>query len=204
MITEQDVYVAYRRAKSISSGKGFRLPKDWDDYFENKMSPKNKEYLIKTTGYFNTTFSNIDIDKYMECGCELFKSFSYHLFLRPKIVGLYKDKDKQTKRKIVISNKSIEDTFDFIETFMIKRDIIKGYNMLQTYCKVKDGHRKTILEHYMKNKIDPLVIVYCIYYKYLVLTDIEREYIYNVTNRYRDLLQDMFQVEEYIKERDNG
>ncbi len=202
MITVEDVYVAYRRAKSLQSGKGFRLPKDWDEFYATKMTPKNKELLEKAAGYFNTTWSNININEYMECGAEMYKSFAYHMFFHPKVLQNYIEKDKRKKRRIGKSAKSIEDTFVFINHFMRDRENINGYNMLQSYCKITDGHKKTILEHYMKNRVDPLVVVYCLYYKYLRLTDIERQYVYSISNRYRDLLQDMFDVEQEIKDRE--
>jgi hypothetical protein len=202
MITRFDVYVAYRRAKANKEGKGFRLPKEWNEFYNTKLTEKNREYLDKLTGYFNTTYSNINIDKYMECGFDLWKSFSYHMFLRKNIIDLYKEKDKQQKRKIKANSETINSTFDFINQFMNGKELFNGYNNLQSYCKIRDGHRKTILEHYMKGLIDPLVIVYCLYYKYLKLDDVETQYIYNITNRYRDLIEDMFQVEDQIKERE--
>ena len=125
MITKQDVYVAYRRAKSLQSGKGFRLPKDWDEYYHTKMSVKNREFLDRATGHFNTTWSNVDIDEYMACGCELYKSFSYHMFLHPQVLQLYIEKDKQRKRKRAVSSKSIEESFDFIEHFMKGRQCLR-------------------------------------------------------------------------------
>lgn len=203
MITRFDVYVAYRKAKANHDNKGFRLPNDWNEYLTKKMKPQNREFLEKLTGYFNTTFSNIDIDKYMECGFQLWKTFSYHMFLRRNIIDLYKEQDKRRKRQIKIDMERIDTSMDFIKERVGDKKI-NGYNLLQVYCKIKEGAMRLIVSDYLKNDVDPLIFVYCIYYKYIKLTDIEREYCYNVVNRYRDLLEQMFQVENHIQEKENG
>jgi hypothetical protein len=165
------------------------------------MKPQNREYLEKLTGYFNTTFSNIDIDKYMECGFQLWKTFSYHMFLRRNIIEMYKEQDKLKKRRIKKDMDRINDSMDFIIERVgdLKRN---GYNTLETYCKIKQGEMRLIVADYLKNDVDPLIFVYCIYYKYIKLTDIEREYCYTIVNRYRDLLDQMFEVEAFIKEKE--
>ena len=201
-ITEWDVYVAYRRAKSLQSGKGFRLPKDPDDFLATKMTVKNREFLDRATGYFNTTWSNVNLDNYMECGCDLYKTFSYHMFLRPNILSHYIEKDKQLKRKVKADTLAIDASFDFINGYMKNVPKIEGYSNLQFYCKGKNGERKKIITDYLEGKVDSVLLTYCIYYKYIKLTDIEREYCYNVVNRYRDFLEQMFNVEEYIKSKD--
>jgi len=203
MVTEQDVYIAYRKAKSLQSGKGFRLPKDFDEWYNTKLTETNRSHLSRMAGFFNTTLSNINIDIYMECGFELFKTFSYHMFLSPKVLQHYIDKDKRKKRRISASMTGISDSFAYIRSQMKDQKVIEGYTMLQSYCKTREGDRKLILNDYMRNFIDPLVVVYCLYYKYLILTDIEREYMYPISNRYRELLTQMFEVEKFIKEKEN-
>jgi len=203
MVTEQDVYIAYRKAKSLQSGKGFRLPKDFDEWYNTKLTETNRCHLSRMAGFFNTTLSNINIDIYMECGFELFKTFSYHMFLSPKVLQHYIDKDKRKKRRISASMTGISDSFAYIKSQMKDQKVIEGYTMLQSYCKTREGDRKLILNDYMRNFIDPLVVVYCLYYKYLILTDIEREYMYPISNRYRELLTQMFEVEKFIKEKEN-
>lgn len=203
MITPQDVYIAYRKAKSLHSGKGFRLPKEWDEYYATKLSPKNREFLDRATGYFNTTWSNINLDEYMETGSELYKTFSYHMFLKPLILTRYIEIDKLKKRRIVKDMCSIDTTFDYIDELTeYKTRKYLDYTNLQVYCKMKDESQSLLVTDYLTNKIDPLVFVYCLYYKYIKLTDIERQYCYNITNRYRDLLEQMFDVEGYIKQRE--
>ncbi len=206
MISEEDVYIQYRHAKSLQSGKGYRLPKQWDEYFTTKMTAKNREYLTRATGHFNTTWSNIDVATYMECGCELYKTFSYHMFLKPQILTHYIEKDKQKKRRIKVNHDSIDDSIDYINDFLSSNMTIgvypPDYTDLQIYCKIKNDNQKQIVSDYLKNKIDPLLLAYCLYYKYLKLTDIEREYCYNVINRYRDILEHVFEVESHIQMRE--
>jgi len=200
MITEEDVYTSYKKARSLIQGKPYKLPKDWEKHFTTKLSLQQQETIIKATGYFNTTWSNINIDEYMITGFELFKTFSYHSLLNPKILAMYIEKDKQKKRRISISKELIIKSFDRIKERMEKQKILDGYTKLQTYCKLREGDRKVILFDYIKNLIDPLIVVYCIYYKYLQLSDTDKEYVYNISTRYRELLEKMFEVESFIKE----
>ena len=203
MITEEDVYVAYRRAKSLQSGKGFRLPKHWDTFFVDKMSQKNREYLTRAAGFFNTTWSNVNLDKYMSCGAELYKTFSYHMFLRPNILTHYIEKDKIQKRKVQADILLIDASFNYIIGYLRSEKMgSRDYTDLEFYCKLKEGDKKSIVGDYLSGHIDSVLLTYCIYYKYIKLTDIEREYCYNVVNRYRDFLQQMFDVEDFIKSKD--
>ena len=140
MITEQDVYVAYRRAKSLQSGKGFRLPKSWDEFYATKMTVKNREFLDRTTGYFNTTWSNINLDKYMGTGCSLYKTFSYHMFLRPNILTHYIEKDKIQKRKVQADTLAIDASFQYITNYLRSEKMSStDYTDLQLYLHLHLG-----------------------------------------------------------------
>ncbi len=203
MITEEDVYVCYRKAKSLQTGKGFRIPKDWDSHFNTKMKDQTRNLLIKAAGYFNTTWSNVDIQTYMEVGCRLYATFSYHMFFKPQVLSEYISQDKRQKRLIKANIEKIDESFDHINEWLIYKGFHSSdYTNLQLYCKCKDGEVKTIVADYLKNLIDPVLLSYCIFFKYIKLTDIEREYCYNVVNRYRDVLEQMFRVEDEIKRRD--
>ncbi len=198
MITDYDVYVSFRKAQANYKNKAFRLPSDWDSFKEKRMSVKNKQCLDRVTDFFNTKWSNIDIDTYMECGFSIYKTFSYHMFLKRNVLDLYIENDKQRKRRIKVNKESLHDSF--IHMRCVFCEPLKGYSLLESYCRVKRGAEKMIIHDYLKNKIDPLLIVYCIYHKYLKLSDTDREKVYNISNRYRDLLEKMFEVEHNIKE----
>ena len=197
MITDYDVYVAFRKAQAYSKNKPYRLPKNWTVFKNSRLSSKNLEFLQKLTDYFNTKWSNICIDDYMQYGFELYKNFSYHQFFKQNVIDLYIEKDKQKKRLFNNLKQSIKKTFDYLDTLKINPK--NGYTVLQHYCKLKDDNLKCIITDYIQNKINPLVFVYCLYYKYLTLTDIEKENVYYITNNYRELLAKMFKLKSYIQ-----
>ena len=198
MITDYDVYVAFRKAQAFSKNKPYRLPKNWDVFKNSRLSDKNLQFLQTITDYFNTKWSNISIDKYMECGFELFKNFSYHQFLKRNVIDLYIEKDKIRKRIIKQKKSDIRKSFEHIKSLNLSP--IKNYSVLETYCKLKDNQQKKIIKDYLLNKIDPVLFVYCLYYKFFQLTDIEKELVYNITNNYRKYLVIMFKQKKFIEE----
>jgi hypothetical protein len=146
---------------------------------------------------------NKNFHECMECGYDLRKGFTLNKILRPKIMKYYIEKDKIRKRNLSPSQKSIDKSFEFINNYMKDITVPDGYTTLQMYCKIKDGDMKTIISHYLKGKVDSMTFVYSMYYKYIKLTDVERESCYNVVNRYRDFLEKMFKVEQYIRDKEN-
>ena len=103
MITEYDIYYAFRKAQSLANDRGFRIPKDWER-FKTKMNANNSQWLKEAKMYFNTTYSNVDLDRYMMCGFEIWKGFTYKHFTHKKVIDLYISKDKTAKRKMETSN----------------------------------------------------------------------------------------------------
>ena len=203
-MNDYNVYCAFRKAQSLAKGKAYRLPKCWDTFKQNRMSVKNRDSLDLITGYFSTKWSNIDIDTYMECGFDIYKTFSYHMFFKQNILDLYIERDKQKKRRIKASKEDIDLSFDLVnDTLKELKVSVDGYNNLQLYCKLHIDNQKTVVHDYLMNRIDPITFIYCIYYKYITLKDEDREKCYNIVNRYRELLPLMFEIEKYIKEKLN-
>ena len=202
MFTDYEIYTQFRKAQSLAKGKPFRLPSDWDTFKNKRISVVNVTHLDRATGYFNTTWSNIDPLTYMQCGFELYKTFTYHMFLKPQIISLYIEKDKQKKRRIKINKESLLESIGFIRDTVGSKEL-NGYSKLQIYCKMMDGDQRVIINHYLHNNIDPLLFVYCIYYKYIKMNDNDRILCYNIINRYRELLPLMFEVEDLIKSKEN-
>lgn len=236
MITEFDVFVAFKQAEKEITGKGYRITKNWESYSKRSISSTDMAYLARIKDFFNTKWLNVkpidymkagwevyklsnkkrcpecDVILYkpnkkffecMECGYDLRKGFILNKILRPKILKHYIEKDKRAKRNLTPSQKRIDESFDFIIRYMGDTELPKGYNMLQSYCKLKvKGEGKRIIGDYLQNNIDTMTFVYCLYYKYVKLTDIEKESCYNIVNRYREVVQKMFEVEEYIKSKE--
>lgn len=203
MITELDVFEAFQRAKSKVSGRGFTLPKDWEKYLATKMSKNNAASLYKMMAHFNTTLSNIDMDKYMDVGFQIWpKRFSYNKFCDPKILNLYMSIDKQKKREMNASIEQIDSTFEYLKKEMSTRPKREGYGQLQNFCKFRDGEVRIIINTYLKGKIDAMTLTYCIFRRYLSLTDDERALTPYVADRYRDLVENLQEVKTYIERKE--
>lgn len=199
LIDDWQVYVSFRHAQGIAKGKHTRLPKSWDDFKCNKMSPTNLAYLNKTVDMFNTVYHNVDLNLYMATGFDIYKGFSYHQFLDPKIIELYKRKVKQKQRKQLIDKATVKDSFIHIKRFMTGKDVINGYNRIQTYCKMKDGHQSVVVRDYHTGAIDRNVLTYFLYKKYLTLNDDERSVLGVFVQNYREYVNEMLDVKTFIE-----
>jgi hypothetical protein len=201
MYTDYDIYLAFRTTQSQHNDKHLRLPKDWDSYKLKSLSASTRKCIDDATGYFNTKWSGIDLMLYMQCGFELYKSFGYQRFFDQPVLELYIQKDKKRKRRIKVNHESITESLRYIRSVVGDKDI-NGYTYLQMYCKMREGARKCLVHDHIHNRIDPLLFVYCLYYKYIKLTDDDKQLCYNITNRYRELTYMMFEVEGFIKEKE--
>jgi hypothetical protein len=197
MITEYDVYCSFRRAQSLKNNKAYRLPKDWEAY-NAKMNTANAQWLYKLTVYFNTTYSNLNMDEYMNCGFELYPKFTYKNFFDSRVLNLYIEKDKAKKRRTEVAQHEIDDTFANIKEFLDTQPAREGYSQLQSYCKFRDGERRVIINMYMRGLVDTMTLVYCIKKRYLILTDDERPLVPYVSQRYRELVDKLCDVQVYI------
>jgi len=179
-----DIYVAFRKAQAEASNRGFRIPKDFEKHMETKMSTKNREALLLSTKYFNTKWNNINIDMFFECGFEIFKSFTYLQFFNQKVLNLYKVRDKNHKREMEVSKKGLLDSLKWVKQWISKNDVLD----LKGYCRLRDGSRSQIVEHYLHNHIDKYFVVQMIDKGYLKLTDEDRALIPYIVEQYRECL----------------
>lgn len=180
----EQVYYFFRKAQSETKGRGFRMPKDFVSHINNKFSVKNREALVLATKYFNTKWSNIDVYKYMQCGFELFKTFSYLKFFDKRVLNLYIVKDKNLKREMRINKKEIIKSVKFVKHFMIENNI----DSISSYCNLTDGNQKVIIKHYIHNKVDKFFLVWLIKIGFLYLNDNDRSYIPYIISQYREIL----------------
>ncbi|KFZ25552.1 MAG: hypothetical protein KQ78_02240 [Candidatus Izimaplasma bacterium HR2] len=198
-ISDYDVYCAFRRAQANAAGRGYRLPQDWGS-FKEKMAKQNSEWLYKATVYFNTTYSNIDLDGFMSCGFELWKGFTYKHFCDRRVLELYIQKDKIKKRKLESTHVEITNSFKFIEEYLTNKPHRSGYSQLQNFCKFREGEVRNIISIYNRGKIDTMTIMYCLVHRYLIMTDDERTLMPYISQRYRELSENLKSVMEFIKE----
>lgn len=201
MISEFDVYCAFRRAQADANNRGYHLPKKWDTFL-SKMNKKNAEWLYKAMVHFNTTYSNVDINEYMACGFILWKGFTYKHFCDRKVIDLYIQRDKIKKRKMEMSYDEIEKSFDNIKYYLDNKPIRSGYTQLQNFCKFRDGEVRIIINKYNQNEVDSLTLVYCISKSYIVLTDDERALIPYISQRYRELNENLQPILEFVKQKE--
>ena len=202
MITDQDVYFAFRKAQSNTKDRGFRMPKNWDAFLA-KMNENNREWLQRGTIYFNTTYSNIDLDRYMECGFEIWKGFTYKNLLHEKVIQLYISKDKTKKRQTEVTEREIENSFNVISDYLRDKPLRPGYKQLQNFCKFRDGEVRICINMYVQGKIDIMTLTYCVNRGYINLTDDERALSPYLVQNYRDYCEALKDVKTFIKEREN-
>jgi hypothetical protein len=183
MITPYDVYCAFNKArnKRIVSEEKYR----------NRLSEKNLLQIDKTAMYFNTVYSNIDLDMYMQCGLKLWKTFNPSRFLDERIIEEYKNQDKRHKRSINVSKEDIDRSFEYIGM------------PLDEYCSVISSSYKDhlIISGYIKNKIHSVIVVYCLYNRLIRFDDLHRDYVYNILNNYDEWVSLMYKWEDYIKQK---
>lgn len=202
MITEQDVYFAFRKAQANANDRGFRMPKDWDAFLA-KMSEQNRNWLRQATIYFNTKYSNIDLDRYMECGFEVWKSFSYKHLLHDKVIQLYIQKDKIKKRQMEVTHREIEQTFNNIADYLADKPRRPGYNQLQNFCKFREGELRICINKYVQGEVDVMTLTYCVNRGYIQLTDDERALSPYLVQRYRELIENLKDVKPFIQEKES-
>lgn len=202
MVTDQDVYFAFRKAQALANGRGFRMPKDFDAFLA-KMTPMNREWMQRATIAFNTRYSNINIDVYMSCGFEIWKNFTYKNLLHDKVIQLYIHKDKTKKRQTEVTQREIETTFNNIEDYLRDKPRRPGYTQLQNFCKFRQGEVRICINMYVQGKVDVMTLAYCVNRGYIKLTDDERALSTYLVQKYRDILDALEDVKSFIIQKEN-
>lgn len=190
-----DIYYNFRKAQSESKGRGFRMPKDFDSHLEKKFSDKNRDALILATQYFNTKWTNVNPYRYMQCGFELFKTFSYLKFFDPRVMRLYVQRDKNIKREMVVNKKAIVESVRFVKQFMKDNKL----HMFRDYIDFKNGHRKIIVDHYAQGHIDKYFVVWLVKIGKLVLNDDDRACMTYIVHQYRDIGEKLQEINGFMR-----
>jgi hypothetical protein len=188
----KNVYAAFRKAQADYNNRGYRLPKDFEDHFNNKFKEPNKKALIKITGWFITKWSAIDPYKYFTCGFELYgKGFTYTRFFKEKILLLYKTRDKNEKREINNTKKALVDSAMFVKKWT------KHYGVtFEEYLHEREGNHLVAVEHYLQNRIDATFFVFLLK-KGMILTDNDRSQIPYVQQNYRTILNYLGEIKDF-------
>ena len=170
------------------------MPKDFESHLNRKFSKKNREALILITKYFNTKWDNIDVYKYMQCGFEILKTFSYVKFFDKRVMNLYIVKDKNLKRKMNLNKKEIIKSAKFVKKYMNDNNIF----YFKDYCSVTIDNKKQIIYHYIHNKIDKFFFVWAIKIGYLYLNDTDRSQIPYIITQYREILAEIDDINGFF------
>jgi hypothetical protein len=190
----EDIYYYFRKAQANSNNRGFRMPKDFDKHFNTKMSEKNREALTLAVKYFNTKWSRIDPFRFMKCGFELFKSFSYTKFFDRRVLNLYIQKDKHIKRDAELCKGKMTDSALFVLKYMKENKI----SSLSRYCMMKTGAISYPVKHYIDNSIDKFFVVWLVTLGLLDIDDDNRALVPYIVEQYRDILSDLDNISGYL------
>jgi len=185
MHTNYDIYKIFRKCQGDTKGSGYRLPKDWESHYKNKMTSENKLVLDTITSFFNTKWNNIDPETYFNLGFELFgMRFTYRKFLDRKTMLHYIQNDKMMKREIGLIHDDIKKSVDFVKNFIGDQQV--GSKLVQ-YCSMKDGMLGLPVKNYLDNKISKSFIVLLMWHGYYYATEDELERMPYVAAQYRDV-----------------
>ena len=188
--TKEDIYKIYLQTKTLATGRGSRFPKDINKHFAEKMNPIYVSILDEVALYFSTKWNRIDVVKYFECGFEIFgKGFAYHKFIDERVLKLYIVKDKNEKLKLKNSKDEIMRDVENILDFMKTKAQTDRYGLFEWYCKQGDGQRKYVIEHYLTNKISPIMFIYFLYKKYIILTEADTISLPFINQQYNDVIR---------------
>lgn len=177
----ENIYLTYLRMKAESKNRGYRLPKDPSLSIEKlkQKNEKNYEKLETLWKFFNTKWTDIDLERYFHCGFELFPNFTYVNFLNDKIIKLYIQKNKVEKFHTELNRKTLLKTFKYLKTYFKEHNI----NSLQEFCSIKEEFEHILIREYIKGNIDPYTLIYCILRKYAQLSVEEKQRIYDIINK---------------------
>lgn len=193
MISKEDVYIAFRKAQSQYNSRPYRLPKNFDNFYNKKLSEKTRKYIEHLTNNFNTKWRHIDIDRYFRYGFELFgKNFTYIKFLDRKILRFYIERDKALKRAMVLSEKEIIESFQYIRKYIDNLPESRLSPILQ-YCLSKDEGQVSPINHYIKGKVNKYIIIWLCKNSYLKLSDTDRVLVPLIVEKWRDYLDEIIE-----------
>lgn len=196
MYDVEKIYYYFRKAQSSYRGSGFRMPKNFENHFNKRMTSLTRESLRKITRYFNTKWNNIDPYNYFLCGFEIYKSFSYNKFFDEKVLNLYIRRSNIAKREMEVNKKRIEKSVSFISLYMKKIEV----KTLIGFCNKIDGKgNHTIINLYIKDKIDKFTVCWLIMKGYLKLNDNDMAVIPYISEQYRNIVYILQEINDFIE-----
>lgn len=198
-ITSWSVYCCFKAAQNEYLDRACRLPKNWEQYLETKMSKQNRDALERSVKYFRTVWSNIDPKRFMKYGFELYgKGFTYSKFFNRELLNFYKERDKNHKRNSVLQKKEIIKSFKFIKDFMSDKQDNSKVSTILRYCLLQCGYEPVIINHYVLGHIDNFTFVWMMYRGYFRLPEENRDQVPYITTNYRTIVSGIREVESFM------
>lgn len=196
-ISVYSVYRAYMAAKKIARDGKCRYcnEENFEKKFD-KMQLKQKEKLVLLTKMFVTVYQNIDVNRYMELGFELWKKFTYNHFGDERLLNYYIQKDKNRKLEISTNKKLITASAKFIIRYCQDNDI----KSLKEYCRKRENFKSIPVVHYIHGNIDNILMTYLIYKRYILLDEDDKQTLTFIVERFRTLKANMFEIIDFLEE----
>lgn len=195
LLSEQEIYTVFRRVQSASLGRPYRLPKNWETFY-NKWHPKRKAFLTEITKRFNTRWSNIDPKFYFECGFKVFPLFSYHNFLDRRVINLYIAKDRLIKREGLDPKEDLITSISYVDSSIPEGKTSKLYRYLNSYTE----NRRRIIADYLANRVGKYFLVYLMATSHIKLSEselIQLPYIREQYHRYKKEINDCIRRQDF-------
>lgn len=191
MFTRYDIYVIYNEVKKEITGKGYRLPKDFDYHYQNKLNKSSQDGLQGLADRLNTIWQDIDIYRYMCIGFKLYKSFNYSKLLDEKILSTYIRQDKEIKRNIYMDKNKIKQSLKYAKS---KVDKTNTKDVLMEYSR----DSRQVISDYLYNRIDGGFLFWLINDKYIKLDDLEKNIIPYVIRNEKELKNQLVNIRGFL------
>lgn len=194
MIDNYDLYCRFKQAESVVKKKKYKKPDE--KVLEKRVSADNKWYVEQIRIRFLTVWQNIDPYTYFYIGFKTKKSFTFKNFFDRNVLERYIAYDKSKKRKDLPDKRSIIKSFEFIKN---------SHNIsLKEYCSITSNGTPIIFLDYIKNNIDIFLVIYCILYKYIVVTEDIEILIPYIHKRTGDLILKLTPFIDFMHIQENG
>jgi len=160
-----------------------------------KMPAEYMAALRQMAHWFNTKWRDIDMDRYFECGLELYGNrLNYMNFTDHKIIKLYIQKDKNIKRKAKFTKEALVESAKFVKQYM------RENNMTFLKYRMTRDTRLLAVDHYLQNKIDHNFLTWLISFGLVTLYDDDIAVIPYINENYRETLNELENVRPFLTE----
>ena len=188
------IYQIFRRVQSTALNRGYKMPANWEQFWHNKLTKEQRETLRKCYRLSITTWQDIDLYTYFECGFELWKGFSYHQWFNVPVINLYIQKAKIHKKVEVDIKKDLIESAKFVKQFCKDNNI----ETLKEYANLSYGSKLVCIEHFLKDKISKWFLCFLIYKKIVKLSKENWTRAPEINDNYAALIRELREIKIFI------